>query len=84
MDADDPALVQLMGLYQSKGREADATIVVLRGNDYYGREHEPMPNGSKLLYVVLTRARKKTIILTFGRELSSLIYPLAMLGESGA
>ena len=84
MDADDPASVQLMGLYQSKGREADATIVVLRGNDYYGREREPMPNGSKLLYVVLTRARKKTIILTFGRELSSLIYPLAMLGESGA
>jgi DNA helicase-2/ATP-dependent DNA helicase PcrA len=84
VDADDPASVQLMGLYQSKGREADATIVVLRGNDYYGQEHEPMPNGSKLLYVVLTRARKKTIILTFGRELSSLIYPLAMLGESGA
>ena len=84
VDADDPASVQLMGLYQSKGREADATIVVLRGNDYYGEEAEPMPNGSKLLYVVLTRARKKTIILTFGRELSSLIYPLAMLGRPGA
>jgi len=83
VDADDPASVQLMGLYQSKGREADATIVVLRGNDYYGREREPMPNGSKLLYVVLTRARKKTVILTFGRELSPLVYPLAVLGESG-
>ena len=82
-DAGEPAAVQLMGLYQSKGREADATIVVLRGNDYYGQESEPMPNGSKLLYVVLTRARKKTIILTFGRELSSLIYPLAVLGEAG-
>ncbi|WP_298210750.1 UvrD-helicase domain-containing protein [Ferrimicrobium sp.] len=81
--ADDPAPVQLMGLYQSKGREADATIVVLRENDYYGRETEPMPNGSKLLYVVLTRARKKTIILTFGRQLSPLIRPLAMLGRSG-
>ncbi len=84
VDADEPASVQLMGLYQSKGREADATIVVLRGNDYYGREAEPMPNGSKLLYVVLTRARNKTIILTFGRELSSLIYPLALLGRSSA
>ena len=82
-DTEYPASVQLMGLYQSKGREADAIVVVLRGNDYYGREREPMPNGSKL-YVVLTRARKKTIILTIGRELSSLIYPLAMLGESGA
>ena len=43
------------GLYQSKGREADATIVVLRGNDYFGQEAEPMPNGSRLLYVVLTK-----------------------------
>jgi ATP-dependent DNA helicase UvrD/PcrA len=47
-DADDPADIQLMGLYQSKGREADATIVVLRGNDYFGKESEPMPVGSKL------------------------------------
>jgi DNA helicase-2/ATP-dependent DNA helicase PcrA len=47
-DAGEPADVQLMGLYQSKGREADATIVVLRANDYYGSEAEPMPVGSKL------------------------------------
>ena len=84
VDADDPASVQLMGLYQSKGREADATIVILRGNDYYGRESEPMPNGSKLLYVVLTRARKKTMILTFGPELKQLIHPLAVLGRASA
>lgn len=84
-DAGDPADVQLMGLYQSKGREADATIVVLRGNDYYGQEAEPMPNGSKLLYVVLTRARRKTVILIFGAELRPLIYPIAQLatGTSG-
>lgn len=75
-DAGDPADVQLMGLYQSKGREADATVVVLRGNDYYGKEPEPMPVGSKLLYVVLTRARTKTIVLTLGSTLPSLIYPL--------
>lgn len=78
-DADDPADVQLMGLYQSKGREADATIVVLRGNDYFGKESEPMPVGSKLLYVVLTRARTKTIVLTLGSPLPALIYPLAVL-----
>lgn len=78
-DADDPVNVQLMGLYQSKGREADATIVVLRENDYFGKEQEPMPVGSKLLYVVLTRARTKTIVLTLGSRLPSLISPLAVL-----
>jgi len=78
-DSGDPADVQLMGLYQSKGREADATIVVLRENDYYGKEPEPMPTGSKLLYVVLTRARKKTVVLTLGSTLPPLIAPLAAL-----
>lgn len=81
-DSDNPADVQLMGLYQSKGREADATVVVLRGNDYFGREIEPMPVGSKLLYVVLTRARKKTIVLTLGSTLPPLIYPLAILSAT--
>jgi len=81
-DADDPADVQLMGLYQSKGREADATIVVLRENDYFGKESEPMPVGSKLLYVVLTRARTKTIVLTVGSTLPSLIYPLENLSAT--
>jgi DNA helicase II / ATP-dependent DNA helicase PcrA len=81
-DVDDPADIQLMGLYQSKGREADATIVVLRGNDYFGKESEPMPVGSKLLYVVLTRARTKTIVLTLGSTLPSLIYPLAVLSAN--
>lgn len=83
-DTGDPAGVQLMGLYQSKGREADATIVVLRGNhlDYFGNEPEPMPHGSRLLYVVLTRARFKTIVLTLGTELPSLIYPLGVLATS--
>lgn len=80
-DAEDAVDVQLMGLYQSKGREADATIVVLRGNDFYGKEPEPMPAGSRLLYVVLTRARAKTIVLTLGSPLPPLIYPLATLSS---
>jgi hypothetical protein len=54
-------------------------ISLLRGNDYFGMESEPMPVGSKLLYVVLTRARTKTIVLTLGSTLPSLIYPLAVL-----
>lgn len=81
-NAGDPADVQLMGLYQSKGREADATIVVLREGDYYGDEPEPMPTGSKLLYVVLTRARRKTIILTVGSRLRQLIYPISQLSQT--
>lgn len=80
--AGDLAKVQLMGLYQSKGREADATIVILRGNDYYGKEPEPMPVGSRLLYVVLTRARRKTVVLTLGLHLPRLIYPLATLAST--
>lgn len=79
-DTEEAAAVQLMGLYQSKGREADATIVVLRGNDYFGREASPMPVGSRLLYVVLTRARSRTVVLTLGAQLPPLIFPLAQLG----
>jgi len=75
--------VQLMGLYQSKGREADATVIVLREGDFYGTEPEPMEDGSKLLYVVLTRARRKTVVLTVGGTLPSLVKPLALL-SSGA
>lgn len=80
-DADDPANVQVMGLYQSKGREADATVVLLRGNDFYGNEAEPMSVGSRLLYVVLTRARRKTIVLTLGSTLRPLVDPLAALSS---
>jgi len=78
-DTVEAADVQLMGPHQSKGRDADATIVVLRGNDYFGDEAEPMPHGSKLLYIVLTRARRKTIILALGLALKPLVSPIARL-----
>ena len=78
-DPPAPAAVQLMGLYQSKGRESDATIVIFREGDYYGREAEPMSSGSRLLYVVLTRARRKTVVLAFG-SLPGLVAPLVALG----
>jgi DNA helicase-2/ATP-dependent DNA helicase PcrA len=78
----EPVPVQLMGLYQTKGREADATVVVLRSNDYYGTEPAPFPVGSRLLYVVLTRARHKTIVLLFGHEPPPLVAPLAQLAAS--
>jgi DNA helicase II / ATP-dependent DNA helicase PcrA len=78
----DSVPVQLMGLYQTKGREADATIVVLRSKDFYGTERHPFPTGSKLLYVVLTRARHKTIIQLFGEGLPALVAPLAALAPA--
>ncbi len=72
--------VQLMGLYQTKGREADATVIVLRSNDFYGPErHEPFETGSRLLYVVLTRARYKTVVLVLGDDMPALVAPLAQL-----
>lgn len=74
--------VQVMGLYQTKGREADATIVVLRSGDYYGPErYEPFEDGSNLLYVILTRAREKIIVLIFGEDPPPLIAPLARLAS---
>ncbi|MEW2615060.1 UvrD-helicase domain-containing protein [Streptomyces sp. NPDC047880] len=52
-----PRPVQVMNLHQTKGREADTTILLLADDEYYGPEGEPFPNGSRLLYVVMTRAR---------------------------
>lgn len=52
-----PRRVQVMNLHQTKGREADVTILLLQPDEFHGREQEPYPQGSRLLYVVLTRAR---------------------------
>jgi DNA helicase-2/ATP-dependent DNA helicase PcrA len=54
-----PRPVQVMNLHQAKGREADTTILLLAGDEYYGPEVEPFPHGSRLLYVVMTRARRQ-------------------------
>ena len=63
--------VQLMNFHQTKGREADAVILVYRGDDYFGQESEPFPDSSRLLYVALTRARRKNVVL-----LPSVPHPL--------
>ena len=47
---------------QTKGREADSTILVLQSDEYHGREQAPYPRLSRLLYVVLTRARERAYI----------------------
>jgi DNA helicase-2/ATP-dependent DNA helicase PcrA len=49
--------VQVMNLHQTKGREADTTILLLGADEFYGYENEPYPDGSCLLYVVMIRAR---------------------------
>jgi DNA helicase-2/ATP-dependent DNA helicase PcrA len=63
IDAGDTAPVQVMNLHQTKGREADAVIIAFRDGDYHGAEGEPFPALSRLLYVILTRARNQVILL---------------------
>lgn len=55
--------VQVMNLHQTKGREADATVLLLQPDEFHGREVEPYPTGSRLLYVCLTRARERAHIV---------------------
>lgn len=75
----NPREVQLMNLYQTKGREADATVVVLREGDFMGHETEPFPNTSRLLYVVFSRARQRIIVLLVGSRWHAAVAPLASL-----
>lgn len=62
-DAGDKAPIQVMNLHQTKGREADSIIAVFREADYFGKEQEPFESASRLLYVVLTRARHHVTLL---------------------
>lgn len=71
-----------MNLHQTKGREADATVIVLRERDWFGEETEPFPEASRLLYVVFTRARRKIVVLLFGQGPPGVVAPLAALGRS--
>ncbi|MDB2197155.1 UvrD-helicase domain-containing protein [Mycobacteroides abscessus] len=77
----EPHVVQLMNLYQTKGREADATIIVLRGNDFMGKESSPFPHTSRLLYVVFSRARKRIVVLLVGDTFPDPVAPLQRLAH---
>lgn len=81
IDAGDTAPVQVMNLHQTKGREADAVIIAFRNDDYHGREGEPFPAASRLLYVVLARARKQTTLI-LPTEPHPLVAPFASLTSS--
>ena len=63
VDAGDQAAIQVMNLHQTKGRETDAIIDVFRPTDYYGSDSEPFESASRLLYVVLTRARQQVTLV---------------------
>lgn len=58
-----PKAVQVMNLHQTKGREADATVLLLQSDEFHGYEAEPYATGSRLLYVCLTRARERAHIV---------------------
>lgn len=55
--------VQLMNFHQTKGREADVVLLVYRDDDFFGHESEPFPDNSRVLYVSLTRARHRNVVL---------------------
>lgn len=77
-----PREIQLMNLYQTKGREADATVVVLREGDFMGSESEPFPTTSRLLYVVFSRARQKIVVLLVGDRFHPAVAPLDALAAN--
>jgi len=75
--------VQVMNLHQTKGREADATILVFRDGEYFGRDLEPYEESSRLLYVALTRARNHVTIV-LGEEPHPLVQPLRQYATGSA
>lgn len=74
----------LTNLYQTKGREAHATVVVLREGDFMGYASEPFPTRSRLLYVVFSRARHKIVALLVGNRFHAAVAPLAALAANRA
>lgn len=71
--------VQVMNLHQTKGREADAVVILCGDDDFHGYEDEPFVQGSRLLYVVLTRARTEVTVI-LGHDPHALVSPIAALG----
>jgi DNA helicase II / ATP-dependent DNA helicase PcrA len=64
-DSPDGGSIQLMNFHQTKGREADAVILVYREGGFVTswKDREPFEEKSRVLYVGLTRARERVTIL---------------------
>jgi DNA helicase-2/ATP-dependent DNA helicase PcrA len=63
LDSGDSGQVQLMNFHQTKGREADVVVLSHTSDDWYGRGGEPYEEASRVLYVSMTRARYKVVVL---------------------
>jgi len=63
LDAGDTGEIQLMNFSQTKGREADAAILTYGSRDWYGGASEPFDEPSRLLYVSMTRARHRVVVM---------------------
>jgi DNA helicase-2/ATP-dependent DNA helicase PcrA len=57
--------LQIMNFHQTKGREADHVILLYREGDYLAdrRAVEPYVEASRILYVALTRARSRVVVV---------------------
>ena len=68
-----------MNFHQTKGREADAVILLI--HDYRSRERsEPFPEGSLLLNVAISRAREQVNII-LSENPHPLVEPLMALAD---
>ncbi|MGD9889832.1 MAG: 3'-5' exonuclease, partial [Dehalococcoidia bacterium] len=65
LDWSQAGSVSLMNFHQTKGREADAVILVYRPGDYLANRatREPFEEASRLLYVAMTRARERVVVV---------------------
>lgn len=84
LTSDVPLLnpIQLMNFHQTKGREADAVILVYREGGWVTRRGvaEPFASESRVLYVALTRARESVTIVV-PPEPHAFIAPLVSLAS---
>ena len=80
LDSGDTGAVQLMNFHQTKGREADVVILSHTSSDWYGHGGEPYEEPSRVLYVSITRARHKVIVLLPSRP-HALVAPFAQLAD---
>lgn len=74
--------VQLMNFHQTKGREADAVVLVYREGGWVTRREssEPFLTESRVLYVALTRAREAVTVLV-PPDSHPFIAPLAAIAN---
>ncbi len=72
--------VQLMNFHQTKGREADAVLLVYRDGDYLAdrNDREPFEESSRVLFVSLTRARD-SVTAILPPEPHALVAPFRQL-----